>query len=838
MSSPRSARELTARAPTRQLCKYVFLAIAGITVLLLVWETDRDKSAPAVASKSRQQLESVIPVAADAPKQNAVAPTTAETLTGEAAKEQLRKSGHYESLGAALQAARYAAERIDPDGLHSRGAEFFAANPDQKLRAWFGRDGIELASGRALAKETAAQGAQPWSVALRLRAAGREGSLEPVSASTSSVEGNRVELTDPATAITQWFENRKEGIEQGFTLAARPEGEAREVTLLLGVEGDLRAEAMEGQQSVRFVDAAGTEVLHYTGLKAWDASGNPLPSRLELRGIDVALLVMDAGAKYPITVDPLFANVEARLNVESTLNDGFGSAVALSGDTALIGAPLDNSPAGFAVGSAYTFLRRETSWSLRGKSTAGDGAEGDNFGSSVALSADAALISAPGDDTAAGANAGSAYVFVRSGAFEPWAFQEKLIAGDGAPFDDFGAQVAFSGDTALIGASRNDTAAGTDAGSAYVFVRNGTSWSQQKKLTASDGATSDRFGSAVSLSGDSVLIGAPSDDTPAGADAGSAYVFVRSGTNWDEQAKLTASDGAALDRFGSAVALSGNMAVIGASFDDTTAGTDAGSACVFVRSGTSWSEQAKLTSDDGAASDHFGNSIAVSGERALVGASRVNTTAGVDAGAAYLFVRNGISWAQEAKLTAPEAQLFAQFGAALALTDDKALIGGHYNGSCVFVRSGTNWTLDVRLIAEDAPAFDELGLSVACSGDTALIGAPEDDTLGGEDAGSAYVFVRSGTRWVQQAKLTAADEGPGESFGISVAVSGNTALVGSYASNGGAVRAGIGHVFVRSGTILGRAGEAERHRRGLLRCFQRSGGAEWRHRTHRGFSGR
>src|SRR5439155_580953 len=159
-------------------------------------------------------------------------------------------------------------------------------------------------------------------------------------------------------------------------------------------------------------------------------------------------------------------------------------------------------------------------------------------------------------------------------------------------------------------------------------------WTQEAKLTASDGAAGDNFGYSVAMDGDTAVVGSRSDDTPGGQNAGSAYVFVRTGTIWTQQAKLTASDGAAFDLFGQSVAVSGNTDVVGASADDTPAGDDAGSAYVFVRTGTTWTQRVHLLATDGAATDEFGVSVAVSGDTALVGAYRDDTAAGLDAGSA------------------------------------------------------------------------------------------------------------------------------------------------------------------------------------------------------------
>jgi hypothetical protein len=366
--------------------------------------------------------------------------------------------------------------------------------------------------------------------------------------------------------------------------------------------------------------------------------------------------------------------------------DNFGYSVAVAGDTAVVGAPQAFTP---GAGSAYVFVRSGTTWSQQAKLTASDGAPEDAFGLSVAVAGDTAVVGARYDDTSAGTDAGSAYVFVRSGT--TWTEQAKLTASDGAAGDGFGFSVALAGNTAVVGAHFDDTSAGTDAGSAYVFVRSGTTWSQQAKLTASDGAAGDGFGWSVALSGDTAVVGAFTDDPPVGFDSGSAYVFVRSTTAWTEQAKLTASDGATSDMFGISVAVAVNTVVVGAWADDTPAGTDTGSAYVFVRSGTAWSQQAKLIASDGAENDHLGISVAVRGSVAVVGAFFDDTQAGSDAGSAYVFVRSGTTWTQRAKATAPDAASLDQYGYSVALTRRAAVVGAVADDSPAGTDVGSAW---------------------------------------------------------------------------------------------------------------------------------------------------
>jgi hypothetical protein len=255
---------------------------------------------------------------------------------------------------------------------------------------------------------------------------------------------------------------------------------------------------------------------------------------------------------------------------------------------------------------------------------ADDGADFDNFGWSVAVSGDTAVLGAADADDF-GNSSGSAYVFVRNGA--SWTQQAKFLATDGVAGDRFGYSVAVSGDTALVGAGLLN-----GKGAAYVFVRNGTSWTQQAKLLASNGTVDGNFSFSIALSGDTAVIGAYGDSERA-VHAGAAYVFVRSGTSWAQQAKLLATDGVAEDRFGIAVALSEDTAVIGA---DHHGG--AGSAYVFLRNGTSWTQQAELVADDGALDDGFGSAVAVFGGTAVIGAP-ADDDVGDHSGSAYVRAR-------------------------------------------------------------------------------------------------------------------------------------------------------------------------------------------------------
>jgi len=312
-----------------------------------------------------------------------------------------------------------------------------------------------------------------------------------------------------------------------------------------------------------------------------------------------------------------------------------------------------------------------------------------------------------------------------------------------ADYDYFGYSVSISGDYAIVGAYWNDTGADS-AGSAYIYVRSGTTWSLQATLNNPAPADYDRFGNSVSISGDYAIVGAFADDTSA-TEAGSAHIYVRSGTTWSLQSTLNNPAPAANDLFGYSVAISGDYAIVGAYYDDTGV-ENAGSAYIYVRSGTTWSLQATLNNPDPAAYDWFGCSVAISSDYVIVGAPYDDTGA-TDAGSAY-----------------------------------------------IYVRSGTTWSLQATLNNPTPAAYDWFGRDVSISGDYAIVGAYGDDT-GAGDAGSAYIYARSGTTWSLQSTLNNPTPIGGDIFGASVAISGDYAIVGAFYEDTGANAAGSAYIY-------------------------------------------
>jgi hypothetical protein len=307
---------------------------------------------------------------------------------------------------------------------------------------------------------------------------------------------------------------------------------------------------------------------------------------------------------------------------------------------------------------------------------------------------------------------------------------------------------------------------------------------EQTRLTASDAAAQDRFGISVGLSGDLAVVGSRLDDTQA-TDAGAAYVFRFDGASWAETEKLTASDGGPGDQLGISVAASGDRVIVGAWLDDDN-GEDAGAAYVFRFDGKGWSQEAKLLPDDGAGGDQFGNAVDIDGEVAIVG-SASDDDAGQSSGAAYVFRYAAGEWSQEQKLIPAAFSPGDQVGVAVALDGALAVVTapgtddqGTQSGSAfVFRRTGGTWTEEQEIRAGDGRTGDFFGNDADVAGDVIVVGAVFDDGPAGIDAGSAYVFRYEGAAWAQEQKLTADDAADGDRFGSEVAIDGETILAGA-----------------------------------------------------------
>jgi hypothetical protein len=394
------------------------------------------------------------------------------------------------------------------------------------------------------------------------------------------------------------------------------------------------------------------------------------------------------------------------------------------------------SVSGLAIRPAYAASLSEA------KLTASDWSAGAQLGWSVGSDGDAVIAGAPGDSSG-GANAGAAYLFQYAGAGR-WFQQTKLVASDRTAGDFFGQAVALSGSFAVVGAPLDDDR-GSSSGSVYVFRNTGGGWVQEAKLTASDGAAGDQFGSAVALSGDLLVVGA-AYDSDAEANTGAAYVFRRTGGAWLQEAKLTASDRQGGDFFGWSVATDGTAVAIGAPLDDYATFSNAGSAYVYNRVGATWVEQSRVVAAGTRASDQFGRSLAISGDWLFVGAP-LNDASGSNAGAAYSFRRAGGSWFEQAQLQPSDGAANDWFGGAVASDGTRVVVGAPYgfnNGAStgtayVFEQQSGVWSQSDRLRALDGAAAQRYGASVSVSSGGIVIGA-YGDSVRAANAGAAYVY--------------------------------------------------------------------------------------------------
>jgi len=387
---------------------------------------------------------------------------------------------------------------------------------------------------------------------------------------------------------------------------------------------------------------------------------------------------------------------------------------------------------------------------------------------------------------------------------------QQLLAEDGEEGDDFGFSVALTRDIALIGAPGDSNENGLNTGAAYVFTRKCSDWVQTQKLLADDGEQNDDFGFSVALTGDVALVGAPADNNQNGENAGAAYVFAHKCSEWTQTQKLLADDGEEEDSFGFSVSLDDDTALIGAPApepeeEDPNAFNE-GAAYVFTRKGKEWAQRQKLLADDGEEGNSFGFSVALNGDVALVGASTDDNENGPNAGAAYVFTREDEKWAQRQNLIGDESEDGDFFGFSVALGEDTAFVGAPFDdnendelaGSVfVFTRVDGKWTRTQKLLADDGDFEDFFGNSIALNGDTALIGSFGDD-IEFFDVGSAYVFTREHDGWTQVQKLLAGEVGADDLFGNSVALDDDTALVGvPFDDNENGESAGSAYAFER-----------------------------------------
>jgi len=367
---------------------------------------------------------------------------------------------------------------------------------------------------------------------------------------------------------------------------------------------------------------------------------------------------------------------------------------------------------------------------------------------------------------------------------------DQLLASDAAAGDGFGEGVAISGEVAIVGAGDEDEGIG-GAGSAYVFRQVAGVWTEEQKLTRPTPASNYHFGFAVAIDGDVAVCGVPGDDDFATL-AGSADVFRHNGSSWVHEQRLAASDQAGLDSFGFAVDVQGSVIVVGAMLDDDGQ-LDAGSAYVFRHNGASWLEEQKITASDPAQYAQFGYAVAIDGELIVVGA-RQDDDGGVFSGGAYVFRHNGASWLEEQKLNASDEDEFHFFGLSVGVSGDVVVCGAHEadvgaftsGAAYVFRHNAGSWSEEQVLSASDVDGSDQFGWSCDVSGSTIVVGS-RHDAAPDAFSGSVYVYTEDGGGgWDEIDKLEPASGAAGGQMGFAVAIDEDRVIAGATRTTTGA----------------------------------------------------
>ncbi len=497
---------------------------------------------------------------------------------------------------------------------------------------------------------------------------------------------------------------------------------------------------------------------------------------------------------------------------DGATNDYFGNSVSISGDNIVIGAYGDNDN-GAVSGSAYLFTKPVLGWmnmTQAAKLKPSDGATGDYFGYSVSISGDNIVIGSYSDDDN-GSASGSAYVFAKPLAgWTSMTQTAKIKPSDGGANDFFGYSVNVSADTVVVGAYGSDNVV-TEAGAAYIFVKPEAGWTsmiQTAKISTSDTVNYGRFGCSVAFSGSNILIGALNNsDTE--LNSGAVYCFRKPVSGWNNMIQtqrilIPVYFGNLHDYYGYSVAIDGDYAVIGSNrYKDSQ-----GIAYVLHYDGNTWITQAKLTASDGSTNQYFGESVGISEDNIVVGAFYDSENGNTYCGSAYVFTKPASGWTdmtQTAKLSASDGAGGDYFGRSVCISGENIVVGAYTDdnsmGSAyVFTKPVSGWvnmTQTAKLTATDRNVSDYFGYSVSISGDNVVIGAYGDDD-NGSSSGSAYLFTKPAFGWVnmtQTAKIKPSDGIPGGCFGFAVDISGNALVVGAPCSYGSA--SSSAYVFVK-----------------------------------------
>lgn len=472
--------------------------------------------------------------------------------------------------------------------------------------------------------------------------------------------------TDAATYgvgnVTESFHSTSSGIEQTIHVARRPEGNQR-----LSVRVPLTGLVAEGSgAAINLRDRAGAVVADYSDLRVTDAKGRSFPATMvaTLGGSAIAIRVNDRAAKYPLTIDPTWSSVSWDGISEPSW---FGMSVAISGSTAVIGAP-------GGYGAAYVLTESSLGgWSEVADLTASDGYLNQRFGISVAISGSTIAVGASNE---AYGYAGAVYVFTGSGS--SWTQQAELTASDETADDAFGGQLVLSGSTLAVGAANKNSS----EGSVYIFSGSGSSWTQETEFSTGDAGA--YLGLSLAISGSTIFAGAPHQTVGGVDDVGAAYVLTESGSSWSEAAEIDGSDTEEYLYFGGSLSVSGSSLAVGSG-----GSTDLGQVFIYSGSGSSWAQSSELDQSlpSGNGQD-WGRDVALSGSTLVVSADLYGGSHAYQ-GAAYIYTLNGSTWTQTNLLVPPGDTANYQFGGAMVMSGSLLLVGashyGYSDGAAYFV---------------------------------------------------------------------------------------------------------------------------------------------------------
>lgn len=550
--------------------------------------------------------------------------------------------------------------------VHTMSGGFSGTVSSQHMGTRFTPHGIEIRDGSAR-------------LTMAFRGLGRRTSVRTGPVVSPRAIKNRVEY--PRGILTEWYVQGPLGLEQGFAIDRSPApSHGQPLTIQFAMSGNLKANLQGERTSLQLRDQRGQTRWLYAGLSAQDATGRQLPAWIELRGKRLSLCVDDAAATYPIIVDPIIQLAELTAS-NGNASAFWGYSVAVSGNVVVVGSPNAMVGSNANQGAVYVFVKPVGGWANMTQTailTASDGVAGDAMGSSVSVSGNTIVAGAP--QAAIGKNLaqGAAYVFVQpSGGWVNASQNAKLTASDGVEDSALGMSAAVVGNTIAVGAPYQ---AGTVY--VYVKPTGGWSGTltQTAELTGS-GTDVAGLGNSVAMTTTTIAAGASRSTVNTNFEQGAVYVFVEPTGGWvngTQNAELTASDGQTFDQLGYSVAMRGNTLVAGVPNATVGSNPDQGAAYVFVEPGSGWAnmtQTAKLTASDGAVGDSFGSSVAVTvqGNGVVAGAPGATINSNISQGAAYVFFKPTNGWQTtsqfNSKLTATNGVTGAEFGTGVAVSN-------------------------------------------------------------------------------------------------------------------------------------------------------------------------